>query len=921
MTLTTPDPGRLAADRECRTTPLFMLRVAGLPVESIVPLRTPRTARWAEDVLDAESRLDAARDVIGDALAAAVGDNPDEGARRQLLALRRTVFNRRLPKDAAAARRVADGIDGRGRAALTGWLDGRAALEELLGQGEDVLAEETALARAHLRRLAGDPRLRHGLLLSSASLDQYLPTYVDGPAAAGKRGRRIERSLLEYVYRTACKTSPFSTLTGVSVGRFAPGAGSVVPTADVTGPWRSHARLNVAALARLSQIVLDDPAARADLPVRLTSGLQADRTRLRYVRRTQAAGDDSATMTFDSVRESLFYLSRGTVLQEIIDILGVEPELRVAGLAARLRAADPSRDAADLDDFLGNLIRLSLLTVPVLRVDIHAPDPVAAFAAGVRALDRPWSRGLADSLDGVAELVRSYPPADLDGRRRLLGRLRTELEGVQSALGAEQPSTPRTLVYEDVSVAAGAVVDVDAWRAGIEPALRSVSRLLPVLDPMAPQRINLQAFYAARFGRGGRCDDVLRFVHEFHQDFYDQYIKAQAGRVQFDADGEFSPNDNWLRAAGVDAMADARRELIRRLRAARAGAGPADEIVLGEDVVDAVAAALPPRAGTVDARSFFLQVAATPDGPLAVLNRSYSGLTLTFSRFVHCFDDGRDGGTDGDSLTRKLRAELGRLQPAGTVFAEMTGGFDTTNLNLHPAVTPYELVCPGDVSSRPVAEQLAVEDLSVVQDEHADRLLLWSRTLQAEVLPVYLGFLMPMALPEVQRTLLLFSRATMVPLDLWSGVDGRPDPATVRYRPRLRYRDLVLARRSWTIHPGRLPARAETAGDAAWFLAWQRLRRELGLPRRVFASLDRTPVDTDAPGPAGPTKPQYVDFDSPLSLGLLETSLRSANRYVVLQEMAPDTAEQWLRDADGTHVTELTVELTELDLPTGEATR
>ena len=39
-----------------------------------------------------------------------------------------------------------------------------------------------------------------------------------------KRARRVERSVLEYLLRTACKTSPFSTLTAVGVGTFRPGA-------------------------------------------------------------------------------------------------------------------------------------------------------------------------------------------------------------------------------------------------------------------------------------------------------------------------------------------------------------------------------------------------------------------------------------------------------------------------------------------------------------------------------------------------------------------------------------------------------------------------------------------------------------------------------------------------------------------------
>ena len=121
------------------------------------------------------------------------------------------------------------------------------------------------------------------------------------------------------------------------------------------------------------------------------------------------------------------------------------------------------------------------------------------------------------------------------------------------------------------------------------------------------------------------------------------------------------------------------------------------------------------------------------------------------------------------------------MQPPGAVFAELKGGYDATNLNLHPAVTEYEIVCPGEVSCRPAEAQIRVEDLSICEDTATDRLVLRSRRLGLEVIPVYLGFLLPMALPEVQQVLLNFSYTGMAQLDLWAGT-GVPEPER-RRRP------------------------------------------------------------------------------------------------------------------------------------------
>ena len=169
-----------------------------------------------------------------------------------------------------------------------------------------------------------------------------------------------------------------------------------------------------------------------------------------------------------------------------------------------------------------------------------------------------------------------------------------------------------------------------------------------------------------------------------------------------------------------------------------------------------------------------------------MLHRAYAGLTLLFSRFAHCFP-----GEQGARLIEGLQRTLDEVRPEGAVFAELRGGYDATNLNLHPAVTPYQLVCPGETSSRPAAEQLPLEDLEIVDDVVADRLLLRSRRLRSEVIPVYLGFLLPMALPEVQQILLNFSYTGMANLDLWTGTSApRAGEGIARY-PRIRYRNVI----------------------------------------------------------------------------------------------------------------------------------
>jgi hypothetical protein len=140
----------------------------------------------------------------------------------------------------------------------------------------------------------------------------------------------------------------------------------------------------------------------------------------------------------------------------------------------------------------------------------------------------------------------------------------------------------------------------------------------------------------------------------------------------------------------------------------------------------------------------------------------------------------------------------------------------------------------------------------------------------------------------------------MAQLDLWSGT-GAPEPegAEVVRLPRVRYGSVVLARQQWSVRAGQVPLRRPGEGEAAWFLAWRRWRREHGVPRRVFLT---TPS-------SGEYKPLYVDFDSYFCLTLVDAMVRDNPGVLVLTEMLPGPERLWMRHAGHRYVTELTVEI------------
>jgi hypothetical protein len=906
MTATTTDPA--ATGRRPGLGDAFVLRVAGLPVETVRPLRCPDARDWAAGVLAETDRLAAAGAELSEPLAALVRA-AGEADRRRLLALRRQVFGNTAPRDLDAALALAAGLPDPVGGTLGRWLADRRRLDERVAAGADLVAAELARTREELRALvAGEERLRAGLVLASPTLDGQLDAYLARTGPPDKRTRRIERSVLSYLYRTACKASPFSTFTGVAAGRFGAGAPGPVRLAP---QWTSHPRLNVVVLMRLAEQVVAAPGLRDDLPVAPSPGWERDGGRVRFVRRSVTAGDDAAAVSFDAAEDRLFFLRRSGVLDRMLGLFERQPTVRLGELVQWL-SEDAGAPPAEADRYAGALLELGLLQLPGLGTDVHEPDPLRAFQRALRSVGRPWASGVAERLEGPGEAVRRYAAADPPTRRRLLGELRRDLGGVQERLGGPvrlggperlgRPAAtlPQVLLYEDVRAEADtAGCDRTAWTRLAADPLRSLHRILPVFDVALPQRLTFQGFFAARFGAGGRCQDLLRLVHDFHEDLFDQYLQVTGRQPTVqpgDADGRPRPEENWLGLPALTALDAARAELVDGMRARRAAAEEdAAELDLGEELVDAVADRLAPVPAGLAPYSHFVQLADRPGDPLVVLNNSYGGLGFPFTRFTHCL-----GGAVTDHLRRTLRA----AQPAGAVFAEVTAGAATTNLNLHARLTDFEIVCPGETSSAPPEARLPLDDLSVEHDPVADRLRLRSRRLDREVVPLYLGYLVPMVLPEVPRTLLLLSPTSRAAVDVWRGVPAGPARDGVTARPRVRYRSLVLARRSWSCAAAALPGRPPGVGDAGWFLSWQLWRRVHGLPARVFATV------YGGTAWSGGTKPQYVDFDSVLSLLALDGLLRDPAARVVLTEALPDADELHVRSDRGRHVAELALEVT-----------
>lgn len=918
-TQTAPD-----AELAAFVSPHFLLRVAGLPIELVNALRFDATLDWARQVMRLDERVREGREELVEVLHGGVQTYAsDREIQRALLALKRDLFNGRAPKDEGKARFAVSHLPPPQRAALDEWLTNVVAREQLLVSGRALFEQEVAQKRVLLKAALRDPNFRSGLLLASPTLERGLNHYLDAPNCnLNRRQRLAERAALLYLLRTACKTSPFSTLTAVAGGSFVH-----APAANAAGvAWRaddmqqkSLVKLNVAILTRLSILLLLSGDVQGDLPVRVKTGWEIQGNRIRYLRRMITTALEESAQTLDSVKEAVFYLPLSPTLRRLLEVLADGREATLNQLAdeiGRLEEADSEEKRAR--EFLLHLLRLDLLEVRGLRPSIYSPNSLAEYCARLEEIDNPKTRLLAAHLRKVEALVAAYPAAGLDERRRILAAVEDEVKACFFTLGVKESEIPRTILYEDAAIEPQELtISGDAWRDRLEK-LATFQRLLPLFDVTVGSRLVTKGFFKVIYGECQRCDDVLAFAETFTRDYYDQYTRGSMRKGQTDAEGRLVASVNHFNMPEITRFDEVHQALVDYIGEEWAQMQPgSQELRLSEPALRALGERMPANLRTLYSHSFFSQLAETADGPLLVVNRVYSGLTQMFSRFIYMFDaEGRNRMAEG------LRATLETIQPPGAIFAEIQGAYDT-NMNLHPPVTRYEIVCPGEHSPRSVEDQIQVQDLYIEHDRLTDTLRLRSKRLDKEIIPLYLGFLLHMALPQLQQVLLNFSYPNFSALSFWTTANGPAPSDSVRFYPRIRYADIILERAMWKVPIESFPKREVMQPDADYFLNVVRWQRQHGIPVRIFVAPDfatarpavdaeddkETTGDRETGADTLIRKPLYVDFDNFFTVALLERAAARTSTGLVLTEMLPSEEQLWLRHDGQSYVTEFIFEV------------
>jgi hypothetical protein len=811
-----------------RILPTIVLRQAGFDFDLLAPLVRPEAVIAADEVLDSPVDVDDRRRIALDAL------KPVASASARAVATR--IGQDRLPRSTDLRRMAAGGATG-AVDAVERYLSATKARHTLMTDYRSRYTDEAVASRRAVVELFTAPRLRDVLLLSNDAVrDGYVDWLEQGGDLSSAGARRKLDTFTMYLQRVATKNethSHFGPFTTGTVHRDQRGVSYTVDGADLPVTFLSHWAAELLARA-LSDVAELRPAVR---PRRRPLAFVRDGLVDLYA----FTSDTGYAADWRFVRVGSYNLDN---TEEWL-LRACDRSATLADLARQWSA----RGFGDAAAFDRAVRRFEAADILVVRFEIPPGDayPLDTLLA---QLD-PSSDGHPEvrDLHELQALLTTFATADFGDRPALLATAReifVARTGTRPHRGEGRLYADRSIVYEERRSALRNLT-LGGDLAGFIETDMAVVYELALAGPRL--RMRREAAILADWFSGRYSAEQPVPLDRFYEGFFDD------------------------RASLDDRCRAVEEELVQLdttiTDALLSGADPArSEVEIPRDHLTSVLDAYPSEPAAVcnpDVMIAASSAEAIAEGRfLAVVGECHAVRELISHTSFSPLVDAENPG-----LTAEVCAAYRSLLDVDEVLVDVVRG--------HPDKTAVQLQypCPDlELFGRSAKTRgHVIQPADVFLRLHGSRL-----ELRAHAVPGRLRLMAPPAGgPSIIKD----------PLSIFSfprHFGGIPlHGRHLVHLPRLRCGRVILQRELWRVPADRF--RRTTDGplaDADDFLAMRAMRREYGLPRRVFAKFPGEP------------KPVFVDWDAPLLVRQCVRMARVVAGPVEFSEMLPDHDELWL---------------------------
>jgi len=920
--------------------PHAMIRISGGPFEKLETLNLVDSIHIIDNIIDRKQKLTPLEQTISDQLYHIIPRQQDPALQNLMVKIRRDIFNERnIPTEKIS--RVAPHLP----APLAGQIENYRLLKEeinrLWTEGETLFPKEVADARGKLKTLAMDEDFRKGLLLGSQSLYKRIPGYIekDPSARMKKKDFQTERGIARYFSRMHGKTSPFSTFTNLAFGKITPAPKTpetpqpplpkdrVSPIVRLKQQEKPrviyHIRLNNYLYNYLKVLLTKNPNIYRYLLLRANPTIQKHEDHYLYLTNSnnieafQRIPANPALEVFRNLasekKEGLVYKN---MLRAIIDNEYIDAPLE------------------DLEAFVNQLIEYGFLEFDLGVSGIDPDwDKELHKKLGRLGQELPLIKELLDTLKSVRRLADRYGPGDCEERTRILEEAFQQFrafcmklqedaglpaeetkkedseeedkeESVESGETAQEDLpfkqfgntffnfTPGKMFYEDTSLDIKPELDERQFLE-FTGSLHQLLQQMTRFEGYFAERQKMLYYFVNKYGEKASVDLLT-----FYEDYYRDYKKPEAMKLP-----------DLPRIPALEERQEKNKQWSEQFRTLVEKSvnkeDPAETVKLYLHHLEQTEAALAEKTPQNEkdcSYGAFVQFFAAQDHLgrerlMGALNASFPGFGKMVSRFLHIFDA---------VVTDDIRAwNRSLLKEDRFLLEDSDASF--FNANLHPPLMPHEIHMPNGQHGLPPGNQIPITELQVKVDDAGSRLQLLHSPTQKQVYIFDLGFQGHMGRSQLFQLLEKFTLTEyLYCYPMLNAVNTFYTPAAAREPrtiPRIVYDDrIVLQRRTWYVPNELLPLRNPGETDWAWFYRVDEWRRQLGIPGEVFIFVvDRmTPPASQAPRPHTPGKkpprpspddykPQYISFQNPFLMELLEKAMTRVPDTLKIVEMLPNS--------------------------------
>jgi len=828
--------------------PLILLRVAGLPQNTLLPLRW---TAWevTDQLLDYPARQTSRRSAILEEIKTLHDQLTDPFLQKRLSYLRADFqqgdrvridkFETFFPDHPALIE------------SLKTYLQFKEAHQQQLQEFEALYAQKLLADREALQALSASPQLQNGLLFSSASLIDRIRSFQQCPAAAfRKKERQTQQTVLQYLSRIVFKTSPFSSFCGLALK-------DLNRVGEKPGQKDRLLQLNNYLLAHLQERLEETPAFYRQLHIRRNSGIQQQETSYAFLLNSRNA-------------ESVQILERDELLDLIFDLTNsscIFTQMLIS-LQDQINSS-----LQEIEEWLIGLVKVGFLEWqwPFSILSLDADRQL--FRLLQQHSDDQALKTLGQQLEQLIQWKDEFSTAAFPQRKKLLDQAAGLLAEMKSAMpaGEEPPSADHfhkfgshplalsreKIFYEDVRLTASFEIGKDE----LTPFAATLHKLATLIHPIQYSRINdqIQDCFTTHFAD----QQTVGLL-----DFYQAYHRYQPPATSPQKTAIEALREQWKAQLSNQFQLNSNGEL--HLKLAQLATLPKGTI--------------PATTQWATSNAALLQFDKQGDQWLAYTDACITGYGKHFARFLTLFSP---------EYTELIR-ESNRSTDPNILHLELCDN-SFFNANQHPSLCDYELSLSGSRNQLPKKQQIPITDIAIHQPQPDTPLQVLHLPTGQQILPFDLGVEALQSRSPMYRLLAAFSPATPAISEfkvLLNDLYGLHENDLIIF-PRIILEDqLLLQRKHWYIPAAQLPLPQPGEQDAAYFLRIQQWHRQHFPSPQLFLTLQPKNITFEGQAPAATAKgddykPQYFDLSSPAFVRLLGSKLKGRDGVVKVEERWP----------------------------------